>query len=97
MTNSHNYAGIPGQEVHPLMSKEDLLDQNLFADFSTEELKELFNQYRFFCANGYTPKNTKLNEIRQELCSKIPFGTTTMQLQLLLAIAVDYFMREDKT
>lgn len=97
MTNSHNYTGISGQEVYPLMSKEELLEDNLFANFSTEELKELFNQYRFFCANGYTPKNTKLNEIRQELCSNISFGVTAMQLQLLLAIAVDYFMRENKT
>lgn len=97
MTNSHNYTGIPGEKVRPLASKKELLDQNVFAGFSTEELKELFNQYRFFWTNACTPKDTKLNEIREELCSKYPHAVSLMQLELLVAIAVDYFMKEDET
>lgn len=88
------YEGIPGIELRPLATKEMFLEENKFANFSLEELKEIFDQYRFFCSNGYTPKNTKLDEIREEICKEIPFGVTAMQTQLLTAIVVKVFLGE---
>lgn len=85
------YETIPGVELKPLTTKEMFLEENKFANFSLEELREIFDQYRFFCNNGYTPKNTELDKIREKICEEIPFGVTAMQMQLLTAIVVKWF------
>lgn len=88
------YEPIPGFKAHPLADKETLLEGNKFAKYSLEELKELFDQYRFFFTNGYTPKGTELERIREELCNEISYGATAMQTQLLIAIAVKTFWND---
>lgn len=86
------YKGISGAFTYPLANKEILLENNKFAKYSLEELKEIFDRYRFFCTNGYTPEDVELDKVRKELCEEIPYGVVVMQNQLLTAIAVKTFL-----
>lgn len=84
-----------GFKDNGLATREDFLEENEFANCSKEELKELFDQFRFFCNNGYTPEGSELDEARKKICAKIPYGVVAMQTQLLEAIAVKFLMENE--
>lgn len=67
---------------------EELIDGNIFNKCTMDEIQELWDEYKFFCTNGYTREGTMLDRARAYLCSINPLGVILMEKMLLMAIAV---------
>lgn len=79
------------KRVLPL-SNEEVLEGNYFKDWTFNQLQNLWPQMRFFYANGYTEKDSLLNQIREHFVSNTPgIGLGRMEKEYLLAVAVKAF------
>lgn len=77
---------------NPIMSNEELLNNNMFAQCDTDELLTLWNALRLFYANGYIEDDSALKPYQEKYIEEysVGFGITTMENNLLQAIAVKF-------
>lgn len=84
------------KRVLPL-SNEEVLEGNYFKDWTFNQLQNLWPQMRFLYANGYTEKDSLLNQIREHFVSNAPgTGLGRMEKEYLLAVAVKAFTEGEK-
>ena len=73
------------------MDKEKILQCNLFADCSEEELRQYWDQMKEFYRDGWIASWTTLGEMRDKYCDMYPAGIVIMEQDLLRAIAIKMF------
>lgn len=78
-------------EVRKPMEYKDILYGNHFANLSDDELETVWEQMRFFYANGYTQDGTLLDSMRKQYCSESPTGVVIMEQDFLRAVACRHF------
>ena len=76
------------------MDKEEILNGNLFADCSEEELRQYWDEMKEFYRDGWIAFGTHLGDIRDKYCEKYPAGIVIMEQDLLRAITVKMFDNE---
>lgn len=84
------------KEIREPATVEQIMQGNKYAKYTTGELHELFNQLRFFWTNGYCQKDSELEKLRKQYSEETPYCIIRMEKDLLYAIAVDHFMKEEK-
>lgn len=76
------------------MDKEKILQNNLFADCSEEELRQYWDEMKEFYRDGWIAFGTHLGDMRDKYCEKHPTGIVIMEQDLLRAITVKMFDKE---
>lgn len=76
------------------MDKEEILNGNLFADCSEEELRQYWDQMKLFYRDVWIASGTALGEMRDKYCDMYPAGIVIMEQDLLRAIAIKMFDKE---
>ena len=76
------------------MDKEKILQNNLFADCSEEELRQYWDEMKEFYRDGWIAFGTHLGDMRDKYCEKYSAGIVIMEQDLLRAITVKMFDRE---
>ena len=69
------------------MDKEKILQCNLFADCSEEELRQYWDEMKEFYRDGWISSDTALGMMRDNYCNKYVAGVVIMEQDLLRAIA----------
>ena len=73
------------------MDKEKILQNNLFADCSEEELRQYWDEMKEFYRDGWIASWTTLGEMRDKYCDMYPTGIVIMEQDLLRAIVIKMF------
>ena len=76
------------------MDKEKILQGNLFANCSEEELRRYWDEMKEFYRDGWIAFGTHLGDMRDKYCEKYPAGIVIMEQDLLRAITVKMFDKE---
>ena len=77
------------------MDKKKILQGNLFADCSEEELRLYWDEMKEFYRDGWIAFGTKLADMRDKYCEIYhPTGIIVMEQDLLRAITVKMFDKE---
>ena len=76
------------------MDKEKILQGNLFANCSEEELRLYWDEMKEFYRDDWIAFGAKLGDMRDKYCEIYPTGIIVMEQDLLRAITVKMFDKE---
>ena len=75
------------------LSDNEILENNYFKDWSINQLHNLWIQFKFFYANGFTEPNSLLDNLREEFIKRCEpgLGIIMLEKEYLTAVVVKSF------